>query len=71
MPDNQTLQDHNEDLILENRQLRQQLQRWERIARAAFKQAGGTCITGCRGACMCTCGFEHFRYETRHEQTNG
>lgn len=69
--DNGTAKDHIEDLMLENRQLRKEMERWKRIGKMAFKQAGETCITGCRGACMCTCGFEHYRYEMEQERRNG
>jgi hypothetical protein len=66
MPDESTMRDHIEDLMTEQsallkqtRQLQQQIDHLRKIADNAFNLAGG-CITGCRGACMCSCGYEHW-----------
>jgi hypothetical protein len=74
MSDEGTMKDHIEDLMLEVAELRKQLNRseytsrqWRRSAVAAFEMTGG-CITGCRGACMCTCGHEHYRAAIAQEQ---
>ena len=67
MSDEQTMKDHIEDLMLEVAELRKKYQQseymmrqWRRAAVAAFEMTGG-CITGCKGVCLCTCGFEHYR----------
>ena len=66
MPDKQTMQDHIEDLMIEQsallkqiRELTKEKEHLRKIADKAFTQAGG-CITGCNGACMCNCGYEHW-----------
>jgi hypothetical protein len=66
MSDESTMRDHIEDLMTEQsallkqtRQLQQQIDHLRKIADKAFTLAGG-CITGCRRACMCTCGYEHW-----------
>ena len=58
-----------EDLELENRRLRRDLQRWKRIGTAAFEHSKG-CLDGCRRACMCTCGYEHYVAQVAEEQKN-
>jgi hypothetical protein len=68
--DSGTANDHIEDLMLENRQLRQNLQRWKRIGTMAFTHAKG-CLDGCRRACMCTCGYEHYFAQVREDKRNG
>jgi len=74
MSDHGTMKDHIEDLMQEVAALRQDLFKtkqisngWRRAATAAFKMIGG-CIEGCRGACMCTCGYEHFRAAVAQEE---
>jgi hypothetical protein len=74
MSDEQTMKDHIEDLMIELAAVRKQLQsaeykmrQWRRSSVAAFEMVGG-CITGCRGACMCTCGYEHYRASIAQEQ---
>ncbi len=74
MSDNGTMRDHIDDLMIERdallkqtRQLQRQIDHLRKIADKAFTQAGG-CIAGCRGACMCTCGYEHYRYIVSQEQ---
>lgn len=75
MPDEQTMKDHIEDLMIEKEQLLKQIRaltkekaHLRKIVGMAFTQAGNGCITGCRTACMCTCGFEHYRYIVNEEQ---
>jgi hypothetical protein len=48
-----------EQLQKQTRQLQQQIDHLRKIADSAFNLAGG-CITGCRSACMCNCGYEHW-----------
>jgi hypothetical protein len=74
MSDEGTMKDHIEDLMLEVASLRKQLKKaeytsrqWRRSAVRAFAMAGG-CITGCRGACMCICGYEHYRAAMAQEE---
>jgi hypothetical protein len=74
MSDEQTMKDHIEDLMLEVASLRKELFKakqigggWRRAAVGAFTMTGG-CMTGCRGACMCTCGYEHYRAAIAQEQ---
>lgn len=50
------------------KQLRKEKDHLRRIVNMAFTQAGNTCITGCRAACMCTCGYEHYAYIVREEE---
>jgi hypothetical protein len=71
MAEEGTMKEPIDDLVMELRKVRAELERWKRIGKAAFKFAGGKCIDGCRGACMCTCGFEHFNYEISKEQRDG
>jgi hypothetical protein len=66
MSDEQTMKDHIEDLMIEQtelhkqaRQLQRQIDHLRMIADSAFNLAGG-CITGCKRACMCNCGYEHW-----------
>ena len=59
-----------EHLRKELKQLRTEKEHLRKIADKAFTQAGNTCITGCRGACMCTCGFEHWHALQRNEKQN-
>ena len=58
-----------EQLMKELKQLRKEKDHLRKIVGMAFTQAGG-CITGCRGACMCTCGYEHYAYIKREEEKN-
>jgi hypothetical protein len=81
MPDHGTMKDHIEDLMQELEALRAQrdsyasrlfetqymMRQWRRSADAAFTFTGG-CIAGCRGACMCTCGYEHYRAAIAQEE---
>ena len=81
MSDEGTMKDHIEDLMIELEALRTQrdsyakrlfdaqymMRQWRRSAVAAFTMTGG-CITGCRGACMCTCGHEHYRAAIAQEE---
>jgi hypothetical protein len=74
MSDEQTMKDHIQDLMIEQstlikqtRQLQQQIDHLRKIADKAFTMAGG-CITGCRSACMCTCGYEHWNALPKKEQ---
>jgi hypothetical protein len=59
----------SEDLELENRRLRHDLKQWKRIGTLAFGHAKG-CLDGCRRACMCTCGYEHYVAQIAEEQRN-
>ena len=81
MPDNGTMKDHIEDLMMELEAVRAQrdsyasrlfdtqymMRQWRRAATDAFTHADG-CITGCRQACMCTCGYEHYRAAIAQEE---
>ena len=58
-----------DDLTRENRRLQRELKQWKRIATLAFTHAKG-CLDGCRGACMCSCGYEHYKAQTRIEESN-
>jgi hypothetical protein len=58
-----------EELTKENRRLQRELKQWKRIATLAFTHAKG-CLEGCRGACMCTCGYEHYVAQVRTEEQN-
>jgi hypothetical protein len=51
--------DEIEQLRKELKQVRKDKDHLRKIADKAFTLAGG-CITGCRQACMCTCGYEHW-----------
>jgi hypothetical protein len=64
------LMTEREALLKEIRQLKADLARWSRIGTFAFTQAGG-CITGCKGACMCTCGYEHYVAQRAEEAKRG
>lgn len=55
-----------DDLTQENRRLQRELKQWKRIATMAFTHAKG-CLDGCRGACMCSCGYEHYNAQVRIE----
>lgn len=75
MSDEQTMKDHIEDLMIEQASLIQQLREQQRqnkmlrtIADKAFTFAGNKCLTDCRGACMCTCGYEHWHALQRSEK---
>lgn len=77
MADEQTMKDHIEDLLIEQasllkqiRQLTKDKEHLRKMLGMAYTQAGNTCIAGCRKACMCTCGFEHYRYIVNEEQKN-
>ena len=74
MSDEGTMRDHIADLMIEReqllkqtRQLQRQIDHLRKIADNAFTLAGG-CITGCRGACMCSCGYEHWLALPKKEQ---
>lgn len=62
--------DEIEQLRKELKQAHKDKEHLRKIADKAFTQAGNTCITGCRGACMCTCGFEHWHALQRNEKQN-
>jgi hypothetical protein len=53
----------------EIRAVRRELAQWKRIATMAFTYAKG-CLDGCRGACMCTCGYEHYKAQVRIDERN-
>lgn len=57
-----------EELMKELKQVRKEKDHLRKIVGMAFTQAGNTCITGCRRACMCTCGYEHYAYIVREEE---
>ena len=59
MTDNQTLQDHIEDLMRERHQLLREIRQLEKILNQAFTHAGGhqpNCLMGM----MCQCGYMHW-----------
>jgi hypothetical protein len=79
--DEGTALDHIEDLMAEReallkqiRELKADLSRWTRIGHLVFTHNEG-CLPNCRRACMCTCGFEHYRAqvvaEEQRENRNG
>jgi hypothetical protein len=61
-----TAKDHIEDLMQEIKVLRADLSSWSRIGHMAFTHAEG-CLPGCRRACMCTCGYEHYVAQVAQE----
>lgn len=68
-----TAKDHIGDLTLEReallkqiRQLKADLSMWTRIGHMVFTHNEG-CLPGCRRACMCTCGFEHYAAQVAQE----
>lgn len=72
--DLQTAKDYIEDLqseratlLAEIRQLKSDLSMWTRIGHMVFTHNEG-CLPGCRRACMCTCGFEHYRAQLTQEE---
>lgn len=81
MSDEGTMRDHIDDLMIELEAVRAQrdsyatrlfntqylMRQWRRAATDAFTFTEG-CITGCRQACMCTCGYEHYRAAIAQEE---
>ena len=55
------------DAIKEIKQLKADLSMWSRIGHMAFTHNEG-CLPGCRRACMCTCGFEHYVAQLAQEE---
>ena len=53
----------------EMRAVRRELAQWKRIATRAYTYAKG-CLPDCRGACMCTCGYEHYIAQVRVDEQN-
>ena len=49
--------------------LKDKNRKWKRIGTAAFEHSKG-CLDGCRRACMCTCGYEHYVAQIAEEQKN-
>lgn len=75
--DNGTALDHIADLMTEReallkqiRQLKADLSMWSRIGHMAFTHNEG-CLPGCRRACMCTCGYEHYVAQLGQEARRG
>ena len=72
--DHQTSLDYIADLMTEReallkqiRQLKADLSMWSRIGHMAFTHNEG-CLPGCRRACMCTCGYEHYVAQLAQEE---
>lgn len=59
------LHEHNE-MLKQIRQLKADLSMWTRIGHMVFTHHEG-CLEGCRRACMCTCGFEHYTAQVAQE----
>ena len=55
-----------EAFLKEIRQLKHDLSAWTRIGHMVFTHNEG-CLPGCRRACMCTCGFEHYAAQVAQE----
>ena len=60
------LHEHNE-MLKQIRQLKADLSMWSRIGHMAFTHNEG-CLPGCRRACMCTCGYEHYVAQLAQEE---
>lgn len=72
--DNGTQLDYIADLMTERdallkqiRQLKHDLSMWTRIGHMVFTHNEG-CLEGCRRACMCTCGYEHYVAQVAQEE---
>lgn len=61
------LMTEREGLLKEIRQLKADLSMWTRIGHMVFTHNEG-CLPGCRRACMCTCGHEHYRAQLAQEE---
>lgn len=64
------LQQEREALLKQIRQLKHDLSMWTRIGHMVFTHNEG-CLPGCRRACMCTCGFEHYMAQVAQEERRG
>jgi hypothetical protein len=71
--DKNTALDHIDDLMTEREELLKQirtlkadLSQWSRIGHMAFTHNEG-CLPGCRRACMCNCGYEHYVAQVAQE----
>lgn len=71
--DDRTALDHiahlmteREQLLKQIRQIKADLSRWTRIGHMVFTHNEG-CLPGCRGASMCTCGYEHYTAQVAQE----
>jgi hypothetical protein len=63
------LMSEREALLKEIRTLKADLSKWSRIGHMAFTHNEG-CLPGCRSACMCTCGYEHYAAQVAQEARN-